>query len=49
MQKYLLTKVLRNGMMIFHTVILCPFVAMVPNMNILSQDVDAVKWEVVQI
>ena len=34
--------------MIFHTVVVCPFVAILPNMVILSQDVEAVKRKLIQ-
>ena len=43
MQKYLLTDGNRNDKMILHTVVVCPFMASGPNMNILSQDVGSVK------
>ena len=30
--------------MVFHTVVVCPSVAIVPNMDILPQDGAGVKW-----
>ena len=44
-----LTKKEEYATMVLHTVIVCPFVAIIPNMVILSQEGTAVKGKVIEI
>jgi len=47
--KYSLTNGFGDVRMVFHTVIVCPFVAIPSNMVILSQDGKVVKKKVIEI
>ena len=47
--KYSLTNQRGDDKMVVHTVVVCPFVAILPNMVILSQDMGGVNTKVIQI
>ena len=49
LQNYTLTTAVGCYIMKLHTVIVCLSMAILPNMVILPQDVDAVKYEVMKI